>query len=156
MRLREGANSVSTKALNIGRGTGNAIVGRRSTGSSRYSGSQAIAAKMLSSHGWGPSEMDPLVHLWNRESGWRTSAYNPSGGAYEIPQALPSSKLASAGSDWRTSASTQIRWDSATSKTSTARRVRLGRTSWRRAGTDSASTTGLPLRHGFRSHAAGV
>lgn len=48
--------------------------------------------------------------LWNCESGWRTSARNPSGGAYGIPQALPSSKLAAAGSDWRTSASRQICW----------------------------------------------
>jgi hypothetical protein len=115
VQLREGANNVSVKALNIGTGTSDVIVGRalyrfQPPWTSRYSGNQAIAAKMLASHGWGPSEMDPLVHLWNRESGWRTSAYNPSGGAYGIPQALPSSKLASAGSDWRTSASTQIRW----------------------------------------------
>ncbi len=115
-RIREGDNDVNIRAYNIGMGTArSAIVGRATyrlqpPWTSRYSGNQAIAAKMLGSHGWGASEMAPLVHLWNRESGWRTSARNPSGGAYGIPQALPGSKLASAGSDWRTSATTQIRW----------------------------------------------
>jgi hypothetical protein len=31
-------------------------------------------------------------------------------GAYGIPQALPGSKMASAGSDWRTNPATQVRW----------------------------------------------
>ena len=34
------------------------------------------------------------------ESGWRVDADNPSSGAYGIPQALPGSKMASAGADW--------------------------------------------------------
>ena len=33
-----------------------------------------------------------------------------SSGAYGIPQALPGSKMASAGSDWRTNPKTQIKW----------------------------------------------
>ena len=49
------------------------------------------------------------MKLWNRESGWRTTAQNSSG-AYGIPQALPGSKMASAGADWRTNAATQIKW----------------------------------------------
>jgi hypothetical protein len=51
-----------------------------------------------------------LNWLWQRESGWRIRAYNPYSGAYGIPQALPGSKMASAGPRWRTSARTQIRW----------------------------------------------
>ncbi|GAA2521655.1 G5 domain-containing protein [Rarobacter incanus] len=51
-----------------------------------------------------------LDALWQRESGWRVTAANSSSGAYGIPQALPGSKMASAGSDWRTSAATQIKW----------------------------------------------
>ncbi|TAL11978.1 MAG: hypothetical protein EPN99_17185, partial [Frankiales bacterium] len=51
-----------------------------------------------------------LDRLWQKESGWRVRATNPSSGAYGIPQALPAGKMASAGSDWRTSARTQIRW----------------------------------------------
>lgn len=51
-----------------------------------------------------------LRTLWNNESGWRANAMNPTSGAYGIPQALPASKMASAGSDWKTNAATQIRW----------------------------------------------
>jgi hypothetical protein len=51
-----------------------------------------------------------LNWLWQRESGWRIRAYNAYSGAYGIPQALPGSKMASAGPRWRTSARTQIRW----------------------------------------------
>jgi len=36
-------------------------------------------------------------------------ASNPSG-AYGIPQALPGSKMASAGPDWQSNVATQIRW----------------------------------------------
>ena len=47
--------------------------------------------------------------MWSRESGWRVNAANPSG-AYGIPQALPGSKMASAGPNWQTNAHTQIKW----------------------------------------------
>ncbi len=70
---------------------------------------QQIAASMVSARGWGSDQFSCLVSLWNKESGWRTDAANPSG-AYGIPQALPGSKMASAGGDWQTSASTQISW----------------------------------------------
>jgi resuscitation-promoting factor RpfB len=70
---------------------------------------QQIAAGMVSARGWGSDQFSCLVSLWNKESGWRTNAYNSSG-AYGIPQALPGSKMASAGGDWQTSASTQISW----------------------------------------------
>ena len=45
-----------------------------------------------------------------RESGWNVYADNPSSSAYGIPQALPGSKMASAGADWATNPVTQIRW----------------------------------------------
>ena len=51
-----------------------------------------------------------LDKLFNRESGWNTYATNPSSGAYGIPQALPASKMASAGADWKTNPFTQVRW----------------------------------------------
>jgi hypothetical protein len=71
---------------------------------------QKIAKAMLPDFGMNPdTQFGCLVKLWNKESGWRTTAANPSG-AYGIPQALPGSKMASAGDDWRTSARTQIKW----------------------------------------------
>ncbi|HVB41489.1 MAG TPA: hypothetical protein VNF47_02130 [Streptosporangiaceae bacterium] len=71
---------------------------------------QQIAMAMLASYGWPASEFSCLDALWNRESGWNRYASNPSSGAYGIPQALPGSKMASAGPDWQNNAVTQIRW----------------------------------------------
>ena len=59
--------------------------------------------------GYGLDHMGCLDKLFNRESGWRTNARNSSG-AYGIPQALPGSKMASAGANWATDARTQIAW----------------------------------------------
>ena len=66
-------------------------------------------AMAASTYGWGESEFSCLVQLWTKESGWSYSAYNSSG-ATGIPQALPGSKMATAGSDWATNATTQISW----------------------------------------------
>lgn len=44
------------------------------------------------------------------ESGWNPTIHNPSSSAYGIPQALPGSKMASAGSDWKTNPITQLKW----------------------------------------------
>lgn len=71
---------------------------------------QSIAFSMLSSFGWKPSTyFSCLDNIWSRESGWNATAENASG-AYGIPQALPGSKMASAGPDWQTNATTQIKW----------------------------------------------
>lgn len=73
-------------------------------------GNQAIGRQMLLRMGFPGSQWSPLQKLWTRESGWRTTARNPGSGAYGIPQSLPGSKMASAGSDWRTNPQTQIAW----------------------------------------------
>ncbi|TFC59748.1 lytic transglycosylase domain-containing protein [Cryobacterium sp. TMT2-15-1] len=75
------------------------------------SGAQAIARDMMASkYGWGADQLGCLVSLWNKESGWNVNAYNASSGATGIPQALPGSKMASAGADWATNPATQISW----------------------------------------------
>lgn len=69
------------------------------------------ARSRMAAYGWtDPNEMVCLDRLWTRESGWRVDAANPTSGAYGIPQALPATKLASAGTDWRTNPWTQIDW----------------------------------------------
>jgi septal ring factor EnvC (AmiA/AmiB activator) len=73
-------------------------------------GAQAYAASRIGAYGWGGDQMGCLIKLWTKESSWRADAYNTSSGAYGIPQALPGSKMASAGADWRTNAATQIEW----------------------------------------------
>ena len=81
-----------------------AVAGIPSPGSA-----QAIAKAMLAAQGMGDDQFNCLVPLWNRESHWTVTAANPNG-AYGIPQALPGSKMASAGPDWQTNATTQITW----------------------------------------------
>jgi hypothetical protein len=71
---------------------------------------QRIAQSMLASFGWSSSQFSCLDPLWAHESGWSVTAYNAGSGAYGIPQALPGSRMASAGPNWQTSAATQIRW----------------------------------------------
>ena len=71
---------------------------------------QQIAEQMLSQFGWSSSQFSCLQPLWALESGWNIYASNPGSGAYGIPQALPGSKMASAGPDWQSNAATQIRW----------------------------------------------
>ena len=71
---------------------------------------QSIAYNLMASFGFSPTlYFGCLLDLWNRESGWVYDAENASG-AYGIPQALPGSKMASAGADWQTNPATQIRW----------------------------------------------
>ncbi|PRB12446.1 phospholipase [Microbacterium sp. MYb72] len=73
-------------------------------------GAKATAQSMAASqYGWGADQFSCLSSLWNKESSWNYQAHNPSG-ATGIPQALPGSKMASAGSDWQTNAATQIAW----------------------------------------------
>ncbi|QGQ20169.1 DUF348 domain-containing protein [Cellulomonas sp. JZ18] len=71
---------------------------------------QAIAKEMVAQRGWGDDQFACLLKLWQKESGWRVDADNPTSSAYGIPQALPGSKMASAGADWRTNPATQITW----------------------------------------------
>ncbi|HVB44776.1 MAG TPA: lytic transglycosylase domain-containing protein [Streptosporangiaceae bacterium] len=70
-----------------------------------------IAWRMMHWYRWKAlKQFRYLRWLWNRESSWNVYAYNPYSGAYGIPQALPGWKMATAGSNWRSSAATQIRW----------------------------------------------
>ncbi|KFI91241.1 CHAP domain protein [Bifidobacterium saguini DSM 23967] len=71
---------------------------------------KSIARRKVKEHGWDDTQAECLVELWDHESGWRWDAENPSSGAYGIPQALPGSKMASSGQDWKTNAATQIDW----------------------------------------------
>lgn len=70
-----------------------------------------IARQILKNKfGYSSSQFDCFNNIIMRESKWDINATNPSSGAYGIPQALPGSKMASEGSDWRTNPATQIIW----------------------------------------------
>lgn len=71
---------------------------------------RTIARALLPQFGYGPEQFGCLDSLYMSESGWRVNADNPHSSAYGIPQALPGSKMSSAGADWATNPVTQIRW----------------------------------------------
>jgi hypothetical protein len=102
---RDGRDPAKAAALGLTQGP--AVGGQESLSAQDP---QGIAAALLPSYGWSASQMSCLVPLWMGESGWRVSAENVSSGAYGIPQALPGSKMGTAGADWRTNAATQIKW----------------------------------------------
>ncbi|XVQ84904.1 lytic transglycosylase domain-containing protein [Microbispora siamensis] len=70
---------------------------------------KALGKQMAEARGWG-GEWGCLEKLWDKESHWNERAMNRYSGAYGIPQSLPGSKMASAGSDWQTNPATQIKW----------------------------------------------
>lgn len=86
------------------------ILGAPVVGTPDPGSAQAIALELLLARGWDQQQFNCLVALWHRESSWNHLAENKSSGAYGIPQALPGSKMASAGADWRTNPRTQIVW----------------------------------------------
>ena len=69
-----------------------------------------IARRLLHRFHWSKRQFRYLDPLWARESSWNVHAENPYSGAYGIPQAVPGSRMASAGRHWRSSAKTQILW----------------------------------------------
>lgn len=66
--------------------------------------------KLMVAAGIPASWFSAIDYIVTHESGWRVNATNPSSGAYGLPQSLPGSKMASAGSDWRTNPITQLKW----------------------------------------------
>ena len=101
-------------------GTGSASTGSGSTGSGSGSANlgttvpagemQSWAHDYLLANGYTEDDFTALVFIITHESGWNPQATNPSSGAYGLPQALPGSKMASAGADWQTNYQTQIKW----------------------------------------------
>ncbi|MER7465262.1 transglycosylase SLT domain-containing protein [Streptomyces sp. NPDC097981] len=67
---------------------------------------KAIAHQMIKD----PAQFAAFNNIVSRESGWNHTATNSSSGAYGLVQALPGSKMASAGADWKTNPATQIKW----------------------------------------------
>ena len=66
---------------------------------------QAMARQMVPA-----GQFQCFSNIVDHESDWNYKAVNPSSGAYGMFQALPGTKMESAGSDWRTNPATQIKW----------------------------------------------
>ncbi|MFJ2191103.1 transglycosylase SLT domain-containing protein [Kitasatospora sp. NPDC087861] len=66
---------------------------------------KALAAQIVPAN-----QLASFSQIIAHESSWNVTATNPSSGAYGLAQALPGSKMATHGSDWRTNPVTQIKW----------------------------------------------
>ena len=66
---------------------------------------QAMARQMVPADQW-----QCFSDIVERESSWNYQADNPTSDAYGLMQALPGSKMSSAGADWMTNPATQIKW----------------------------------------------
>jgi hypothetical protein len=74
-------------------------------------GAREVARSLMDEkYGWGDKQYACLDDLWIKESNWNYRASNKRTGAHGIPQALPATKMDSAGTDWRTNPVTQISW----------------------------------------------
>ncbi|HET6165457.1 MAG TPA: lytic transglycosylase domain-containing protein [Marmoricola sp.] len=71
---------------------------------------RTLARALMPLYGLSTSQFSCVDNIWEHESHWNVHAANPYSSAYGIPQALPGSKMSSAGPDWQNSAETQIRW----------------------------------------------
>jgi resuscitation-promoting factor RpfB len=69
-----------------------------------------IAHTIATREGLNQQQWVCLDSLWQQESKFQTNARNRRSGAFGIPQALPASRMASAGADWRTNPATQVKW----------------------------------------------
>jgi hypothetical protein len=70
------------------------------------SSAQAVAHQMIPD----PVQYEAFNKIVSHESGWNMHATNASSGAYGLVQALPASKMSTAGSDWKSNPATQIKW----------------------------------------------
>jgi hypothetical protein len=77
-----------------------------SSAPSSAASAKAIAHKMIPD----AAQYNAFSNIVEHESGWNITATNSSSGAYGLVQALPGSKMSSAGSDWKTNPATQIEW----------------------------------------------
>ncbi|MFE7760968.1 transglycosylase SLT domain-containing protein [Streptomyces sp. NPDC057438] len=86
--------------------TGALLVAAPAQAASEASQAQAVAKKMIGNS----AQYTCFSHIVDHESDWDVNATNASSGAYGLVQALPGSKMSSAGSDWKTNPATQIKW----------------------------------------------
>jgi uncharacterized protein YabE (DUF348 family) len=67
-------------------------------------------ASLMAAAGISESDYGYVDYIVSKESGWRPGAANSYSGAYGLCQALPASKMSSAGSDYLNNPITQLRW----------------------------------------------
>ncbi|MFE3786673.1 aggregation-promoting factor C-terminal-like domain-containing protein [Streptomyces goshikiensis] len=83
----------------------------RDAGDFEVQGSYTVAqVKAMAQQMIPAGQFQCFSNIVNHESTWNYKAVNAGSGAYGLVQALPGSKMASAGADWRSNPATQIKW----------------------------------------------
>ncbi|MET3961063.1 hypothetical protein ABIE44_000997 [Marmoricola sp. OAE513] len=101
------STATSLKAAELSTGNGVAVT---RTEDLALTDPKALTRALMPRYGLASADFDCIDRIWTQESNWNVHADNPHSSAYGIPQALPGSKMASAGADWRNNPETQIRW----------------------------------------------
>jgi hypothetical protein len=86
-------------------GAAGAVLGTSSPAAAAPASAQDTARQMMSA-----AQYQCFHKIVSNESGWDHHATNASSGAYGLVQALPASKMSSAGADWKDNPATQIKW----------------------------------------------
>ena len=97
----------SLKAAALSDGTGVAVTKSEDL---TQADPKTLAKALMPLYGLSTAQFSCVDNIWEHESRWNVHADNPYSSAYGIPQALPGSKMSSAGPDWQNNAETQIRW----------------------------------------------
>ena len=90
-------------------GTGSPAASEATPPSARYAPS-VRAARDYALKRIGSTQFRCLDVLWERESHWNPLSHDRTSGAHGIPQAVPGSKMRSAGADWYANPLTQVKW----------------------------------------------
>jgi hypothetical protein len=93
-------------ATGLGLGVTPAMAAPAAAPTTVAAGAQSTARTMIGD----AAQFQCFSNIVQHESGWNHTATNASSGAYGLVQALPGSKMASAGADWKTNPTTQIKW----------------------------------------------
>lgn len=101
------SRAAALKSAELSPGTGVAVT---RTEKLSLSDPKALTRALMPQYGLASADFDCIDNIWTQESNWNVHADNPRSSAYGIPQALPGSKMASEGADWRNNPETQIRW----------------------------------------------
>ncbi|MEU4272918.1 transglycosylase SLT domain-containing protein [Streptomyces sp. NPDC026092] len=86
-------------------GASAAVLGTTGAASADSGSPQQVARQIVPA-----GQYASFSQIVSHESGWNFHATNTASGAYGLVQALPGSKMASAGPDWKTNPATQIKW----------------------------------------------
>lgn len=101
------AQAAALKQAEIGPGNGVAVTRSEDLSATDP---KALTRALMPQYGLASADFECIDRIWTQESNWNVHADNPHSSAYGIPQALPGSKMSTAGSDWRNNPETQIRW----------------------------------------------